>query len=169
MLFLITAAHLLNKLFEFGLPLRGVIHFGNYLVKETTFAGRAIVEAYKRAQNMDLSGCSVTEEAVGDMKATDSEGEFTTHFGSMLVSYLCPVKQGEPVKMHLLNHLGNRKILDMRQYVLQSFWKHGKDISPGADSKASNTEQFLRFWLVAPADNTSKVRFHLLVDLIFAG
>ena len=152
-IFLLTAIHLQNKLFEFGLPLRGVIHFGKYLVKETTFAGRAIVEAYRVAQSLDLAGCGVTREAIGDISTTLSSGqELKTDpvFGPMLVSYLSPVKQGQPIKMHFVNHLGNKKMLDIRQYVLQSFWKHGKDITPEAESKVNNTELFFRFLVSRP-------------------
>jgi hypothetical protein len=60
--------------------------------------------------------------------------------------------------MRLLDPLLHRAVelgSDIRKIVLNSFWKHNKDIDLSAQSKAVNTEMFLRYLLErAPsADN----------------
>ena len=46
-LFLVVSLHLNRWMFEYGLPLRGVITTGNFLIKKHCFSGKPIIYSYK--------------------------------------------------------------------------------------------------------------------------
>lgn len=144
MLYTAAASKLCRHMFEFGLPLRGAITTGSYLVSKSCFAGKTIVDAYRTAASLDLAACSIDGEIVSIVRQLYGEDEG-------IVTYMTPLKDGNYKKMALLNYLmpdndeSERCASDIQQLVLNSFWAHNKDISPSANIKAEHTVNFIRF------------------------
>jgi len=148
--------YLWKSLFEFGLPLRGVIHKGGFMVKNQCFAGKAIVEAYDLAQDLDLAVAAYSTEALNDFIKSVKQSN-NTYTWNLLVShifpYLAPRKREQQEKIFVLNPYAiiipevsdedelNR---DVRQYIINSFLMHNKVISVSAQSKVNNTEDYFR-------------------------
>lgn len=151
--FSIAAIRLCRHMFDFGLPLRGAIKNGKYLVSRSCFAGRVIVEAYRAETNLDLAGCSIDESVIDKVKhiATNADAKILQDIEKIAVRYMTPFTNDQYQKVHLLNYLMTDGILpkpdaaDIPQMVLNSFWAHHKDITASAERKCRNTENFLRF------------------------
>ena len=148
--FSVAAIQLCREMFDFGLPLRGAIRSGRYLISEYCFAGRVIVDAYRAEKNINLAGCSLDEKLVGIIKNTEAKAGLNFS-GIIAVPYMTPLKVGEYEKMSLLNYLmldersPKPNAVEIPQLVLNSFWAHHKDITADVETKARNTESFLRF------------------------
>ena len=63
--FLYALSMLYRHLFENGLPIRGGVCYGRFLIKESCFAGRSIIAAYQLANNLETRGCSATSKCHG--------------------------------------------------------------------------------------------------------
>lgn len=61
--FLTKACVLLRLGFEYGVPLRGAISFGEFFVHERSFLGKPIVEAFEAEKNQQWSGVVLTKSA----------------------------------------------------------------------------------------------------------
>lgn len=61
--FMSLCISLQGSMFKAGLPLRGAITHGKFVIQDTFFAGRAIVEAYKFCNKLDLAACVFTNNA----------------------------------------------------------------------------------------------------------
>ena len=162
-LFLVASLHLNRWMFEYGLPLRGVITIGNFLIKEHCFAGKPIVDAYKMCHDLDLAACVMTDNAyqeVTNLINSSERKKIKKLLNDSIVKYLIPRKGGKEEKLPTLNLLTFRGLkpkskksnvkskdnkTDVRQFIFNSFWKHNKDIKQEALSKVMNTEQYLRF------------------------
>jgi hypothetical protein len=59
--FVMAADVLQRKMFEFGLPLRGAIAFGDFIVRGYVFAGKPIIDAYKLGHGLQLAACAIHE------------------------------------------------------------------------------------------------------------
>ena len=143
-----------RRMFEYGLPLRGVVHTGEFLVQGTCFAGRAIVEAYRLSQDLNLSACAYSHAAFSALlrQANEPHDPFLwSWIPTLLFEYQIPRKKcslerlvtSNPLALHLESSDMYFKG-DIRQIVHESFWKHDKDIPEPARAKVQNTEQFLR-------------------------
>lgn len=143
-----------RKMFEYGLPLRGVIHTGDFLVQRACFAGRAIVEAYQLAEDFDLAACAYSPKAFTELiehaNATNHEVMWS-YIPTQIFEYLVPRKMSPSVRMHVINPLTiilqdqNRYMKgDISQLVHEVFLKHNKDIAAQAIPKLENTERYLR-------------------------
>jgi hypothetical protein len=62
------SALLLRLAFEEGIPLRGAISYGNYLVSDNYFLGKPIVEAYQAEQHCKWSGAILCKSAECECK-----------------------------------------------------------------------------------------------------
>jgi hypothetical protein len=151
LIFVFAAGALCRQMFDFGLPVRGAIKRGKYLITESCFAGRTIVEAYRTETSLNLAACAVERQIYQDIKGSTKDTENLAILNKMLVEYLTPLKNEQHEKMILLNFLPiqspkmSRLDTDVRQMVLNSFWAHNKDMEPSAQIKAKNTENFFRF------------------------
>ena len=67
---------LLRLAFEAGIPLRGAISYGDYLISKNYFLGKPIVEAYLAEQNCNWSGAILCESAVEVMKKQNFRSGF---------------------------------------------------------------------------------------------
>lgn len=163
-LFLVASLILNRWMFEYGLPLRGVITTGSFLIKEHCFVGKPIIEAYKLCHNLDLAACVMTknayQELLTDLSNSPNRKKIKKLLNVSVLEYLIPKKCGNEEKLPTLNLLTLRGLrskskrngvkskgnkIDIRQYVFNSFWKHNKDIPLEALNKVMNTEQYLRY------------------------
>ena len=132
-------------MFDYGLPLRGAITNGYFVVQDTCFAGRTIIEAYRLAHSLDLSAVVLSRSAGEDLVAAYSEsGHGFHHF---CFEYLIPLKAGESLRLFGLSPTPCRMPLEgeLRQLISESFWQHKKDVAPEVMTKINNTEMFFRF------------------------
>lgn len=146
-LFLMHCARLFKELFIYGLPPRGAIEYGEYvLVENQMFAGRPIVRAYQSAMDLDLSACQVCD-SVNDLSPSLRN--------SLYLNYNTPLRTGEEKELVLLmpfNLADNEKdefivgkISDVKQFIIRSFSAHGKMINKEVQKKILHTEFFLRY------------------------
>jgi hypothetical protein len=59
--FLNYVSRFLRSAFDAGLPLRGAIDYGEFYIKENCFAGKPIINSYRLSQELQISGCAMTE------------------------------------------------------------------------------------------------------------
>jgi hypothetical protein len=155
--FVEVCAVLLRQMFDVGLPLRGGVSFGEFFIQDTYFAGQPIIDAYRHAESLDLSGCVLApgvEQMYDQMKQHAVEAGFEDSVRAMLdqlcISYLIP-KKGDRVETGLMVNWVNLPMRsfdglpsDLREYVYSSFVAHNKDVTPAAQPKIDNTEAFVR-------------------------
>jgi len=153
--FLMQCASLWRSMFEFGLPLRGAITKGPYLVDKTCFAGKPIVEAYQLASDLNCAGVVIAGSVIELFKP------FSPNL--LYFDYLFPSKARGFVEKAALNvtlplqENQEKWAGDIRQLVHESFRAHNKGVGPGVLEKIDNTERLLRFlknemagWLPSP-------------------
>ena len=148
-LFFSFSTKLWRWMFSEGLPLRGSITFGRFIVEENCFAGKSIVDAFKDSHNLKLAACVIHPDAVKELDrliAVSKNDPLKRDLGKQLVDYPAPQKDQEDTdRRSMLRTALDITDEDIRQQVLNSFWKHNKDIPAEAQDKVDNTEQFLRF------------------------
>ncbi len=146
--FLLYCARLFKELFVFGLPVRGAIEYGEYiLIEKQTFAGRPIVNAYRSALNLDLSACRICD-SVGDLS-------YLTKWENLVFfNYETPLTTKEEKPFILLvpvirdnkdDQITLSKIEDFKQFIIKSFSAHNKIINKSVQEKILNTEFFFRY------------------------
>lgn len=143
-------AEVSRRLFDFGLPVRGAITYGKFMVDRACFAGRPIVEAHQVSSKIDLAACVFSDASKQELERVDSEVDFNGQLSQRVaIPYLVPFKDGTARKFLTINPFGASDRCgipsDISQAVATCFWKHDKDLSPCAYPKMKNTELFLRF------------------------
>jgi len=143
--FLAVCISLQKKMFKKGLPLRGAINYGKFYIKDTCFAGRAIIEAYRLCNQLEFSACVLTENCREEIKKIKSERLIELLYSLFLIDYLVPKKDGESQMLTLAADTYDSEKEDMTTQVLKAFWGHKKDIPIHVQKKVASTEQWLRF------------------------
>ena len=126
------ASRLAAEMFKKGLPLRGVLHEGEFFSKEMCLAGRGIVEAYHLCESLNFSGVVVSsklEEEINKYPNMQASNDSLYRF-----RYLTPLKGGNEEKLLNLLWLDylrpaeeyERCKQDVEDYVLKSFWCSSK-------------------------------------------
>jgi hypothetical protein len=161
-LFLLTAMsnYLCGQMFSHGLPLRGAMVEGDFLIKDYCFAGKAIVEAYKISKKINLSGFVI------DTNLNNRVLLLFPQNVSLLVNYLTPLhemKEQEMIHTNWILYYNNPGDMqgissDVEKFVLCSFWAHNKHCPQTVDIKVQNTCKLIRKFLIAtenkPQENT---------------
>jgi hypothetical protein len=147
LVFLLQCSYLWRKMFDFGLPLRGAITRGSFVVQGTCFAGKSIVNAYKSASSLNFAGAVITQELSDWSKKIIGQASHAALFHQ---PYLVPRKGKASCMEEILNvaatYPHERKWDgDIRQLVHECFWKHEKNIGEDVSDKIENTEKLLRF------------------------
>ena len=152
-LMIMACLHLWGRMFQRGFPIRGVVHTGEFVVKGHCFGGRTIVEAYRMAQDYDLSICAFSADAFSLLidDANSMERSFLwRHIPAQLFEYLAP-RHSKEERSVVLNPLtlctpAQDQLMkgDLAQIVHEAFWKHNKDIRSQASPKLVHTERYLR-------------------------
>ena len=151
--FLAYAAKMMRLAFEDGLPLRGAISYGEYYVEGYSFAGIPIMDAYSLSESLEFSGCALTVEGIAALKKTIEHEVFEeTIFLPLVTPYFAPLKKEEK-DLYILNWYCSYDSLgefpeDLRQYVFESFYAHGKSVPMSVVPKIENTERTCRFWIL---------------------
>jgi len=134
-------------MFDFGLPLRGAITRGSFVVQGTCFAGKAIVDAYKLADGLNFAGAVISPELSDWSKKIMGQASYAALFHQ---PYLVPRKEKDPCIEEILNvaatYPHERKWDgDIWQLVHECFEKHKKTIGEGVPDKIENTGKLLQF------------------------
>lgn len=145
--FVAVSAELYLEMFKEGLPMRGAIVEGNFLVRQHCFAGQAIVDAYKLCASLDFSGIVIHPKMNTRLQEIYAGWPINLFF----VDYLSPMNNSSEAKLLHINwpdSMSKEELLALRQdvesFVFRSFWSHNKDISRSANSKAENTIKLIR-------------------------
>ena len=143
-----------RRMFEYGLPLRGAIHTGEFLVQKNCFAGIAIAEAYTLSQDLDLAACVYSPQAFTELikQANEPiEPLLWRYIPTQIFEYQTPRKTPKQPRLAVINPFtlilnGQERYSqqDLGQIVYECFIRHNKDIPEKAQSKLRNTEQYLR-------------------------
>ncbi len=147
-LFLTQCSSLWKSMFQFGLPLRGAITKGPYLIHKTCFAGRPIVEAYKLASDLNCAGVVIAATVTEFLR---TQAPLMPQLDDLYYDYSFPSKTKGFVEHSVLNvailrHGYEEKWAgDIRQLVHESFWAHNKSVGAGVPELIENTERLLRF------------------------
>ena len=158
-IFICTSSFLMRHMFEFGLPMRGVITRGKFIMKESCYAGKPLIDAYNLTNILDLSICVITDNAYEEI---ENLVRFIKKIDIVLSRilqhafeyYLVPKKNDNPPeKLFTLNffyYLGvwrfyNFIKTDVKQMILEAFAKHNKSISEREQKKVTNTEKYFLF------------------------
>lgn len=138
---------LCHAMFKEGLPLRGAITRGDFLRKGNCFAGKAIVDAYKLCNALNLSSVVIDPSLNDELKIVFSGWPLDL----FSVLYLTPQNKLPEKRMYHVNWLQyiseekqNLVKSDIEMFVHSSFWKHNKDIPLEVDAKTANTIKFVR-------------------------
>lgn len=142
-----AAKNLMFKMFDYGLPLRGGLHYGEYKFTEHSMAGRGIVEAYESGKVLNLSTCVLTDQILERLRELE---KVDVKLKSIIQEFICPYKTplSTGVRETLFN-LKSESIVwvgshDLREFVHEKFWAHGKDLGDSrAVEKVEETERFL--------------------------
>ena len=143
LMFLLGARTILNDLFAAGLPVRGAIDYGTFLVKDTCFAGQCIVDAYKLSGKIEMAACVLSIKATKHFESCGPENFRSQIEKALLMKYLVPLKDGE-------EHMQTVRVESFKQpeihgKVMHAFWGNEKDISRSVRAKIENTEQWLEY------------------------
>ncbi|MDD4906304.1 MAG: hypothetical protein PHD39_09135 [Methylobacter tundripaludum] len=148
-----ASATLTAKMFKNGLPVRGVIHEGDFIIKDMCFAGKGIVEAYQLCEALNFSGLVYSPSLGNKILGTEEGKNFNNDYWTTF-TYLTPMKDGNEIKLlnsnwvYILKGLEENGFLefqkDIEGFVLKTFWAHNKDCSNSVDIKIKNTVKIIR-------------------------
>jgi hypothetical protein len=145
--FIAASVILYRTMIDNGLPLRGSITHGHFVIHKTCFAGRSIIEAYKITHALNISCVVLSHPAQKTLFAVGKKETEGLHH--LVYRYLVPLKDGtgEPFLTCAPTLCNNpyRVKTDLRQLVAEAFWGNRKDVAPSVIQKVTNTEMFSRF------------------------
>lgn len=151
-----VCATLLNQTFLAGFPLRGGISIGEFFIEDRCFAGRPIINAYRVAQELEMSGAVLDENAdafVSELRRTLVQNQYTESLSRLdqtTILYIPPTKTDEIERARAINwvnldQIGFEPFIDnIRDVTLRAFLMHNKIAVPSVQGKINNTEMFIR-------------------------
>lgn len=144
-----------ERMFDLGLPVRGVVEIGAFVNKKNMIAGKAVVDAHLLSQSLDFSGAVISENALeivrkicaGPPAALLEGSEVMELVEQMFPKYLCPLKSGREKEYRIAQWLSYERPsdFDSTTVVREAFWKLKKSIPASVDSKVFNTAKMLDF------------------------
>jgi hypothetical protein len=158
-LFLASCLLLQRRAFDEGLPLRGALATGTYILKDNIFIGKPIVDAYNLCQAQNWSGAALTKntgmefenfiEKNRNKKTLEGVDEF-------LSMYPVPMKSGKPITLMCLRWCGARNLISftfkspndansLKNLIKNKFSEHNKTVSDEVADKINNTALFLQY------------------------
>jgi len=147
MVMLAISATVAAQMFAKGLPVRGVLHKGEFFIKNNCFAGKPIVDAYQLCEELNLSGVICSHKFSEYLEELSTKDKVPEH--KIVFRYLTPMRNDREEKFYNINWLINTKNLDdIESIVLEAFWSHNKDCSIAVDKKIQNTEKLIRKMLL---------------------
>jgi hypothetical protein len=164
--FTMLVAYINRRMFEIGLPMRGAIHVGEVTVSRRCFAGKAIVEAHRLSEKVQVATTVVSEAANAFFIQTCPSGTgLNTFFKSAVIECDLPTKTSGMERIKTLCwfflHLGHLPPFiipaDLKVYITEKFTEHGKVLVDEAKNKVANTEKLFRDWIAV-----NKLDYHEL-------
>lgn len=143
--FLSVCSCLWTTMFNFGLPLRGAITKGDFLIARTCFAGGAIIKAYNLQKGLNFAGVAIHPDEHELIRNTVPRElalpcQLPTNNGGCVDGYILTVPFGGGAAAHEPAWDG-----DLWQLVHECFCKHKKAINKDALNKVANTVRLLKF------------------------
>jgi len=147
------ACAIFNRLmFDRGLPVRGSIQLGDFLLGNRCVAGKVIVEALNQVHALEAACTVLSNDAwahVHDRFVKDDK--LSLYLFGMLPRSEIPCKGGSRMlaSLNWFNvRIGNTpEPTDLSKYVMTSFLSHGKQLDTSAFNKAQNTANLFTSWL----------------------
>ena len=149
----VAACAILNRtMFERGLPVRGAMHLGEFVIGNRCIAGRVVVEALHQVHLIEAA-CTVLSNDVWahlqDRFNTDEIGDSLLR--GLLPRSSVPCKDGAKT-LTTLNWLNISigEATDPKntyEFVMEQFLAHGKQLDTAAHTKARNTADIFSAWL----------------------
>lgn len=156
--FMIYMQALYELFFDEGLPLRGAISAGEFIVVKNSFAGKPIIDSYRMANNMNQAGIILDIENIlfcinKNLKSTrvNSEVILTDTLVCDKIEYV--KKNGVKSSGIFLKCFTNKNIISTYSkndfeklviYITKSFCAFNKDLDDSADIKLINTISFYK-------------------------
>lgn len=153
MYFFSYIASLLRLSCDEGLPMRGGVDHGEFYTTFKSIAGKPFLNAFNLSEDLEFVGCALTDKAVSELSKIaliDKKGGL---YNNLLFEYLAPLKNKREEKHYLLHWFypykdsGIANPTDVKQYLVDSFHAHAKDVSRNVYPKIENTEIILRYAL----------------------
>lgn len=143
--FTMIAQILSRMMFDYGLPLRGAITTGDFVLEGNCFAGKSIIEAHHLSESLDLAATALSRGAAQDMQVLFKKNGYSPHH--LFQEYLLPLKGQSHAKHLVLSPTPCVKPFqgDIPQLVAETFWRHNKDVPVNVVPKLKNTEMLFRF------------------------
>lgn len=150
--FFVFIGILIRFAFDKGLPLRGVVDYGEFYLDDHCFAGKPIINCYRLSEKLQFSGTVLTTECNDILNKISPSRETEDFFKLFFYPYLVPLKDNKEERLMVLNWIypiekGDTIPSDVRQYIVNAFHSHKKDISQKVLLKLENTEIMLRYFL----------------------
>jgi hypothetical protein len=154
--FILISAIVNRRMFEIGFPLRGIIHTGEFVVTKKCFAGKPVMDAFKRVQDMKIAACAFSSEATAyinnNIPSSHPAGMFLP---ALMVEFPIPNQSGQVEKLHTINWLSlfypgriNPNLENVHGFVANQFQAPGKQIeNEDVQKKLKNTQELLVHWL----------------------
>jgi hypothetical protein len=143
-----VARVLYSHLFAWGLPVRGAVSFGEFLIDKNCFAGRSISDAYQKAQELELSALVVMREKTEEeylKHGVLERGLWEKH------KYDFPLKENKNEKLIALSPIAITSLFHrgggVRGSIINAFADHNKSIVNSVKNKIDNTEIFFQWCL----------------------
>jgi len=139
-------------------------HYG--CISRRCFAGKAIVEAHRLSEKVQVATTVVSEAANAFFIQTCPSGTgLNTFFKSAVIECDLPTKTSGMERIKTLCwfflHLGHLPPFiipaDLKVYITEKFTEHGKVLVDEAKNKVANTEKLFRDWIAV-----NKLDYHEL-------
>lgn len=143
---------LMQDMFRFGLPLQGVIEYGEFVIVKNCFAGRPLLRAYSLCKDLNIISCVFGDGAKDFIKQLNIKPGSSLE--QLFIKYPVPRKSKDAEEILTLNFFAVEKEKkgskfqmpsDIKQFILDSFWKHNKTVGPKVESIINQTEQYFRY------------------------
>ena len=153
--YLVACATLNRVMFDRGLPIRGSVHLGDFLLGNRSIAGRVLVQALDQVRELEAA-CTAISCEVWVMLQERFQGDDTLSsiFMGMLPRY--PIRCKSGVRTIAALNWFNVRIgdtpnpQDMQKYVMDCFLDHGKQLDASAFAKARDTVELFNKFTTRP-------------------
>lgn len=133
--FIVACISIEDRYFRYGLPLRGGIGYGKYIVKDKLYAGKCILDSYTLSEKMEIALCAFTSEAEERIALLMRSNKYC--FDGFVHRYEVPLKKN---KRSIMKVITTYKCDDnIETDVYKSFRGHHKEINESGERKAQHT------------------------------
>jgi hypothetical protein len=183
--FLVYCSVLFESFFDKGLPLRGVINYGEFFTHQhssgNSFAGKPIVECYELEKKLEISGCVLAREMREYIKDNSIVRDACReHIDNEIFDYPVPIKGDKTENLQVLYHKRLRSMInsdenleeDNKKDVRKDFsnpeymaFKGRKNLRPYIVDKFMSYGKFIEPIVLPKVNNTEMLFSKMLIDL----